>query len=173
MFEGVRILVIDEVSFLKDSELKTMMKHLQNIGDSHKPFGGYNIVFGGDFQQMKPVNVSDNEILWHPSSSKRFEQHVNCVIILEGMHRFRDDRRYGDMLKRLCAGELTEDDIKWINTRVLDYNGPELPKDLEENACYECWKNIERNSITAHYSRNTYRQLILSRTVRIFHCLTH
>ena len=49
MFEGVRILVIDEVSFLKDSELKIMMKHLQNIGDSHKPFGGYNIVFWGDF----------------------------------------------------------------------------------------------------------------------------
>ena len=47
MFEGVRILVIDEVSFLKDSELQTMMKHLQNIGDSHKPFGGYNIVLGG------------------------------------------------------------------------------------------------------------------------------
>ena len=149
MFEGVRILVIDEVSFLKDSELKTMMKHLQNIGDSHKPFGGYNIVFGGDFQQMKPVNVSDNEILWHPSSSKRFEQHVNCVIILEGMHRFRDDRRYGDMLKRLCAGELTEDDIKWINTRVLGCNGLELPKDLEGDACYACWKNMERNSITA------------------------
>ena len=98
---------------------------------------------------MKPVNVSDNEILWHPSSSKRFEQHVNCVIILEGMHRFRDDRRYGDMLKRLCAGELTEDDIKWINTRVLGCNGLELPKDLEGDACYACWKNMERNSITA------------------------
>ena len=61
MFEGVRILVIDGVSFLKDSELKTTMKHLQNIVDPHNPFGGYNIVFGGDFQQMKPVNVTDNE----------------------------------------------------------------------------------------------------------------
>ena len=71
MFEGVCMLVVDEVSFLKDLELKTMMKHLQNIGDPHKPFGGYNIVVGGDFQQMKPVNVTDNEILWHISSSKR------------------------------------------------------------------------------------------------------
>ena len=96
---------------------------------------------------MKPANVSDNEILWHPSSSKRFEQHVNCVIILESMHRFRDDRRYGDMLKRLCAGELTEDDIKWINTRVLGYNELELTKDLEGNACYACWKNMERAAL--------------------------
>ena len=103
MFEGVRMLVVDEVSFLKDSELKTMMTHLQNIGDPRKPFGGYNIFFGGDFQQMKPVNVTDNEILWHPSSSQKIEQHINCAIILEGMHRFRDDQRYGDMLKHLCA----------------------------------------------------------------------
>ena len=44
MFEGVRILVVDEVSFLRDLELDKMMKHLQNLGDSHLPFGGYNIV---------------------------------------------------------------------------------------------------------------------------------
>ena len=73
---------------------------------------------------MKPANVSDNEILWHPSSSKRFEQHVNCV-----------------------TGELTEDDIKWINTRVLGYNELELTKDLEGNACYACWKNMERAAL--------------------------
>ena len=41
MFEDVRILVIDKISFLKDSEPKTMTKCLQNKGDSHKPFGGY------------------------------------------------------------------------------------------------------------------------------------
>ena len=48
-FEGVRILVVDEVSFLKDTELNKMQQHLQNLGDPHRPFGGYNIVFSGDF----------------------------------------------------------------------------------------------------------------------------
>ena len=148
-FEGVRILVIDEVSFLKDFELKRLMEHLQNIGDSHKPFGGYNIIFGGDFQQMKPVNVPDSEILWHPSSSGKFEQVVNCAIILEGIHRFKDNRRYGEMLKRLCSGELTEEDIDWVNTRVLGRDGLKLPKSLEGNACYACHTNKERNAVTA------------------------
>ena len=32
-FEGVRILAVEEVSFLKDTELKKMQRHLQNIGD--------------------------------------------------------------------------------------------------------------------------------------------
>ena len=53
------------------------------------------------------------------------------------------------MLKRLCAGEITEDDIEWINTRVLGRNGLKLPKRLEGNACYASYKNMERNSITA------------------------
>ena len=71
MFDGVQILVVDKVSFLKTSELTTMMNHLQNLGDSHLPFGGYNIVFVGDFQKLKPVNVKDSQILWYPSSSEK------------------------------------------------------------------------------------------------------
>ena len=115
MFGGVQLLMTDKVSFLKDSELAKMMNHLQNLGDSHLPFGGYNIVFGEDFQQLKPVNVSDSQILRHPSSSGKFEQHVNCAIILDSIHHFQDDKRYGEILKRLCSGDLTEEDIEWIN----------------------------------------------------------
>ena len=46
MFEGLRILVIDKLLFLKDVELVTMMKHLKKLEDSHLPFAEYNIVFG-------------------------------------------------------------------------------------------------------------------------------
>ena len=53
------------------------------------------------------------------------------------------------MLKRLCAGELTKEDIERINTRVIGRNGLKLPKLLEGNACYACYRNMERNSITA------------------------
>ena len=119
MFEGVRILVIDEVLFLKDSELDKMMKHLQHLGDPHLPFGGIILSLGGDFQQLRPVNVKDSVILWHPSLSGNFEQHVNCAIILDGIHCFQDNKIYREMLKRLCARELTEEDIEWINTRVI------------------------------------------------------
>ena len=148
-FEGVRILVVDEVSFLKDTELKKIQRHLQNLGDPHRPFGGYNIVFSGDFRQMKPVKVPDSQILWHPASSGLFGRIINCAIILDGMHRFRDDRRYGEMLKRLCTGDLTEEDIAWINTRVIGRNGLTLPKSLEGNGCYACARNMQRNTVSA------------------------
>ena len=31
-----------------------------------------------------------------------FNRIVHCVVILEGMHSFRDDERYGEILRRLC-----------------------------------------------------------------------
>ena len=49
MFEGVRILIIDEVSFLTDSELLKLDENLKKIGDPYMVFGVYSIVFGGDF----------------------------------------------------------------------------------------------------------------------------
>ena len=61
MFEGVHILpIIDEVSFLSDSELMKQDEKLKKIGDPYKVFGGYSIVFGGDFQQIKLAGVKNN-----------------------------------------------------------------------------------------------------------------
>ena len=53
------------------------------------------------------------------------------------------------MLKRLCTGDLTEEDIAWINTRVIGRNGLTLPKSLEGNGCYACARNMQRNTVSA------------------------
>lgn len=42
---------------MKDSELKTLNRNLKHIGDARKSFGGFSILFGGDFQQLKLVKV--------------------------------------------------------------------------------------------------------------------
>ena len=76
-------------------------------------------MFGGDFQQLKPIRVKGSDILWHPSSGGDFERNLNCAIVLEGTHRFRDNRWYGNMLKRICSGQITQEDIDKINTRVI------------------------------------------------------
>ena len=64
------------------------------------------------------------------------------------MHRFRDDKRYGEMLKRLCTGDLTKEDIAWINTRVIGRNGLTLPKSLDGNACYACPRTMQRHTVS-------------------------
>ena len=157
-FQGVRILIIDEISFLKDSELLKIDRNLKNIADSRKPFGGYSIIFAGDFSQCEPVGMTDKEKLWHPFSSRHFENNINCCIILDGLHRFKDDEEYGLILQRLCSGDLTQADVDRINERVVGTGGVALPRNLEGDTCYACSKNSQRNAITAAIFREHLRQ---------------
>ena len=48
------------------------------------------------------------------------------VIILGNNHRFKEDPEYGKMLKRMWNGDLTNEDQKQINTRVIGYQGLKL-----------------------------------------------
>jgi hypothetical protein len=49
------------------------------------------------------------------------------IIILNNQHRFKDDPRYGQMLKRMWTGDLSKEDCQVINSRVIGYNGLKLP----------------------------------------------
>ena len=53
------------------------------------------------------------------------------MIILDNEHRFKEDPKYGQMLKRMWSGDLTKEDRMRINTRVLGKNGLELPPECE------------------------------------------
>ncbi len=53
------------------------------------------------------------------------------MIILDNKHCFKEDPEYGQMLKRMWSGDLTKEDRKRINTRVLGTNGLERPPELE------------------------------------------
>ena len=59
LIKGVCILIIDEVSFLTDSELMKLDQNLKKIGDSYKVFGGYTIMFSGDFQHLDQVGIKE------------------------------------------------------------------------------------------------------------------
>ncbi len=52
-------------------------------------------------------------------------------LILDNEHHFKEDSKYGQMLKRMWSGDLTKEDQMRINTRVLGTNGLELPPKFE------------------------------------------
>lgn len=153
-FGRVRILIIDEVSFLKDSELLKLDNTLKKIGKRNMPFGGFNIIFSGDFNQNDPVRIGEPEKLWHPSSTRHFENNINCAIILDGIHRFKDDEEYGRILQRLCRGDMMEADVKKLNERFVGANGVDLPKRPQGDTCYACATNKQRNAVTAAIFRD-------------------
>jgi hypothetical protein len=49
------ILIIDKISFMSDSVFKTLDKKLKQIGNGAHAFGGFSIIFSGDFHQFEPV----------------------------------------------------------------------------------------------------------------------
>jgi hypothetical protein len=71
-------------------------------------FGGFSIIFCGDFCQLPPVKVSKNQLLY--SGSSLWENSINVAIVLNNSHRFQDDPEYGEILKRMWEGKFTEED---------------------------------------------------------------
>ena len=126
-WQGVRLLIIDEISFMSDSVLKKLDKKLKQIGNAARVFGGFSIIFSGDFRQLEPVCSNDSELLFSSLSSGLWDNSINVVIILDNDHRFKEDPEYGKMLKRMWNGDLTSEDRKKINTRVIGYQGLKLP----------------------------------------------
>ena len=152
-WDGVRIVIIDEVSFLKLSEIHKLNKNLQAIGDSTKVFGGFSIIFCGDFRQLEPPSSSPDQLLFN-SHCGGWENKLNAIIFLENKHRFKEDPRYGDLLKRMWEGNLTKEDREWLNERYVGHNGKglRLPKSHEfedADVVYAAPTNRERNAITA------------------------
>jgi len=111
-WKDTRLLIIDEISFACKSDFVKIHKNLRRLTlQLHLPYGGMNVIFSGDMRQLKLVKKEPiyNEVC------PEFKDWVNCFIELEGMHRFRDDPEWGEVLLRFRNGEVTVEDIEWIN----------------------------------------------------------
>ena len=148
-WKNVDILMIDEISYFSDNDFKKLDRHLKDLnGVPNKPFGGQSIIFSGDFRQFEAILAK--HLLYHRNSSQLWENSINCVIILENIHRFKDDPEYGEMLTRLWRDDLTQEDREKINTRVIGgQNGVTLPSTFDEDVVYATSTNKERNAIQA------------------------
>ncbi len=56
LFRDVRTVIIDECSMPSIEIILCIDKRLRQLGDPEKPFGGFHVIFLGDFQQLEPVN---------------------------------------------------------------------------------------------------------------------
>ena len=153
----MRMLIIDEDSFSAEDlmnklngRLNVIRRKRSNGNEVLSPnmiFGGYSIIFCGDFWQLPPVKVKENQLLY--TNSGLWENSINVAIILNNSHRFKDDPEFGEILKRMWDGSFTREDCNKINQRVLG-SKVQLPKvDVDADISYACWKNSERVSIHA------------------------
>ena len=139
----MKILVIDEVSFLSDADMEELDKKLRRLTKRNVLYGGISIIFSGDFHQLPPINTngvlyagSDKSIMW--------ENAINCPIFLEKSHRFKNDPQWGEIMGRMRMGNNTLEDRHEINKH---YQTPSERKNVPPEAATACVSNKERNAI--------------------------
>ena len=118
--DDVRILIIDEISFFKASDVVKLDKQLKKLtGRYDMIYGGVSIVFSGDFHQLKPICAEDDVLYSNSNAASVWENTINCAIFLDNSHRFKDDPHFGEILARMRMGEDTLEDRNLINKRVV------------------------------------------------------
>ena len=111
---------------MTDGQLNNLDRQLKELKDPSKPFGGFSIIFSGDFRQLQPGNSTDKTLLYSLQSSRLFENSLNAAMILNNKHRFKDDPKYGKILKRMWFDNLSLNDRKIINSRCININNQQI-----------------------------------------------
>jgi hypothetical protein len=126
VWQDVNYLIVDEVSMISAQFLSQISMRLKQArgeisDDINKPFGGMNVVFFGDFGQLKPVgskalfshelvrterflNMSDADGVGNMQGAFLWRQ-IDTVVVLTHNMRQRLDGPYADLLSRIRIGE--------------------------------------------------------------------
>jgi hypothetical protein len=88
-WQDVQNLIVDEVSFMSDKILKALDVKLEGIGNRVKPFGGFSIIFAGDFHQLEPAGSMEFDLMFSSLSSKHWDNCIDAINILDNVHCFK------------------------------------------------------------------------------------
>ena len=106
-----------------------------------QPYGGLNLVFAGDYRQLEPVGNDKRAI--YKTTCPEMKHWMNCYLELNGMHRFKMDREWGQLLQRFRNGTATKEDVTKVNERIVQDGITTLPEDLR----YATYFNRDRDAI--------------------------
>ena len=63
-WENVQMLIIDEIPFMNKHDLDDLDMHMCELGNSEFVFGGFSVIFTGDFCQFEPVKGKEEHLLF-------------------------------------------------------------------------------------------------------------
>ena len=127
---------------MTSSNLETLDRKLRFLAQkSNDLFGGVSIIFVGDFHQMNPVKGTP----LYKVNNVQFRA-INRAVFLNRSHRFKEDPMFGEILRKFRNGNITEDDILFINSRYIQ--NPEVTLPEPSKLRYACPTNVERNAVS-------------------------
>ena len=126
-------LLIDEVSMLDAGLCDKMNEYLSIIRENPAPFGGVQMVFSGDFCQIRPVN---GEYAFKSASWKALAPKKH---MLKTLIRQAGDMEFQDMLERLKAGMCSKADYK----RLVECGATVFPDGIDPTRIYSLNKDVD------------------------------
>lgn len=117
-FKKTKVLIIDEISMLKPSQLEMVEKICCRFKRSNKPFGGLQIIISGDFFQLPPIfkkQEKTEEILFNSNVWKI----LNPAICYLGEQFRQKDDTLSSILNKIRSNQIDIGDYKKLEERVL------------------------------------------------------
>jgi len=130
-FEAIHTVIIDELSFLSDSDLLFIESRCRAAKASLKPFGGINIILLGDIAQLPPVG---GIAAWRSSKIPLWKAFQHCIefsYVYRQQGSSPDQIRWRDFLARLREATVKLEDWMWLQERVA------IKLSTEENVLFD------------------------------------
>ena len=178
--EGLRLLVIDEVSMVSrpmladvDTRLKEWRAFTKHPAKK-EAFGGVGVILAGDFGQLPPTKAEHlsllcpHELQGSAACGKRLFDRFKTVVRLRRIHRQAGASVYKESLIRLRDGAMTKEDWQlWQEHDLAADNCKLTPQErskLEDDVTHLFAENAgagERNGLMASSLARRQRQSIL------------
>ena len=104
-WQTIEVLVIDEISMLSGDLLDDLEFIARTIRNNQRPFGGIQLIFGGDFFQLPPVS-RDKKLPQLGFEAPSWKNCLNHSILLTKIHR-QSENRLISLLNEIRFGEIS------------------------------------------------------------------
>ena len=129
---SLNLLIIDEISMVGSDMLFIIHKRLSEInGTTNKLFGGVSVLAFGDLSQLPPVGHFAVYKLPKSKMAKLYGSVWNDFngFELTEIMRQQEDQDFAKLLTRVHKKEITDEDKKQLESRVISKSDPDYPCD--------------------------------------------
>lgn len=126
----VDLIVIDEISMVRADLLDAIDRVLRQYRDKNRPFGGVQMLFIGDMQQLAPVARDDEWQLLRPYydtpyffSSKALLQSQFVTVELKHVYR-QNDPVFINLLNKVRTNTMDDEALALLNSRYVPRFSP-------------------------------------------------
>jgi hypothetical protein len=172
--KNVKYLFIDEVSMISLQSLQSISERLNQVRNSTStsPFGGFNVIFAGDFAQLKPAmgspiyttlakirhgitpaRIRPSKSIEKATEGKALWNQVTTVVMLtQNMRQTSqsiNESKYRNLLEHLRMRACTDDDISFLRSLQADSSQEKrvFARSLPRNLSIITPFNVERDTI--------------------------